>query len=170
MSVLLWAHLRSTKSAVKMHTLLDLRGNIPSFIRISDGKPHDVHALDMLIPEPGAIYVMDRGYIDFAHLHNAASGGHLRRHPRQVQSERSSGLFSAHRPSDGPKLEAVVPGARLSGTLPMPDNPWLPPDWAVIYLTEVPLLLTGAVPHVDGGAHGRQMVTGEESATRRLPC
>jgi hypothetical protein len=47
--------------AVKMHTLLDLRGNIPSFIHISDGKLHDVHALDMLLPEPDAIYVMDRG-------------------------------------------------------------------------------------------------------------
>ena len=69
MSVFPWAHFRSTKSAVKMHTLLDLRGNIPSFIHISDGKLHDVHALDMLIPEPGAIYVMDRGYIDFARLH-----------------------------------------------------------------------------------------------------
>jgi hypothetical protein len=69
MSVFPWAHFRSTKSAVKMHTLLDLRGNIPSFIHISNGKLHDVHALDMLIPEPGAIYVMDRGYIDFARLH-----------------------------------------------------------------------------------------------------
>lgn len=69
MSMFPWAHFRSTKSAVKMHTLLDLRGNIPSFIHISDGKLHDVHALDMLIPEPGAIYVMDRGYIDFARLH-----------------------------------------------------------------------------------------------------
>jgi transposase len=68
MSVFPWAHFRSTKSAVKMHTLLDLRGNIPSFIHISDGKLHDVHALDMLIPEPGAIYVMDRGSIDFARL------------------------------------------------------------------------------------------------------
>jgi transposase len=52
-----------------MHTLLDLRGNIPSFIHISDGKLHDVHALDLLIPEPGAIYVMDRGYVDFPRLH-----------------------------------------------------------------------------------------------------
>src|SRR5271163_2293619 len=69
LSMFPWAHFRSTKSAVKMHTLLDLRGNIPSFIHISDGKLHDVHALDMLIPEPGAIYVMDRGYIDFARLH-----------------------------------------------------------------------------------------------------
>ena len=63
------AHFRSTKAAVKMHTLLDLRGNIPSFIHVSDGKLHDVHALDMLLPEPGAIYVMDRGYVDFARLH-----------------------------------------------------------------------------------------------------
>jgi hypothetical protein len=52
-----------------MHTLLDLRGNIPSFIHISDGKLHDVHALDMLLPEAGAIYLMDRGYVDFARLH-----------------------------------------------------------------------------------------------------
>ena len=52
-----------------MHTLLDLRGNIPSFIHISDGKAHDVHALDLLLPEAGAIYVMDRGYIDFARLY-----------------------------------------------------------------------------------------------------
>ena len=52
-----------------MHTLLDLRGNIPSFIHVSDGKLHDVHALDMLLPELGAIYVMDRGYADFARLH-----------------------------------------------------------------------------------------------------
>ncbi len=69
LSVFPWAHFRTTKAAVKMHTLLDLRGNIPSFIHISDGKLHDVHALDMLIPESGAIYVMDRGYVDFARLH-----------------------------------------------------------------------------------------------------
>ena len=75
MSVFPWAHFRSTKSAVKMHTLLDLRGNIPSFIHISNGKLHDVHALDMLMPEPGAIYVMDRGYIDFARLHTLHQAG-----------------------------------------------------------------------------------------------
>ena len=60
-----WAPFRSTKAAVKLHTLLDLRGNIPSFIFISDGKLHDVNILDQLVPEPGAIYIMDRGYIDF---------------------------------------------------------------------------------------------------------
>lgn len=69
LSVFPWALFRSSTSAVKMHTLLDLRGSIPSFIHISDGKLHDVHALDLLMPEPGAIYVMDRGYIDFARLH-----------------------------------------------------------------------------------------------------
>src|ERR1700689_2441282 len=69
LSVFPWAHFRSTKAAVKMHTLLDLRGNIPSFIHISDGKLHDVHALDLLLPEAGAIYVMDRGYVDFTRLY-----------------------------------------------------------------------------------------------------
>lgn len=69
LSVFPWAHFRSTKAAVKMHTLLDLRGSIPSFIHVTDGKWHDVHALDLLIPEAGAIYVMDRGYLDFSRLH-----------------------------------------------------------------------------------------------------
>lgn len=75
LSVFPWAHFRSTKAAVKMHTLLDLRGSIPSFIHVSDGKLHDVHALDLLIPEAGAIYVMDRGYVDFARLHVLHSAG-----------------------------------------------------------------------------------------------
>src|SRR5271165_5445829 len=66
---------RSTKAAANMHTLLDLRGNIPSFIHISDGKLHDVHALDMLVPEAGAIYVMDRGYVDSARLHGLHQAG-----------------------------------------------------------------------------------------------
>ena len=69
LSVFPWANFRTTKAAVKLHTLLDLRGNIPSFIHISDGKMHDVKALDLLIPEPGAIYVMDRGYVDFTRLY-----------------------------------------------------------------------------------------------------
>ena len=69
LSLFPWAHFRSTKAAVKMHTLLDLRGNIPSFVHISNGKLHDVHALDLLLPEAGAIYVMDRGYINCARLY-----------------------------------------------------------------------------------------------------
>ena len=68
LSVFPWARFRTTKGAVKLHTLLDLRGNIPTFIHISDGKLHDVNALDLLAPEPGAFYVMDRGYVDFRRL------------------------------------------------------------------------------------------------------
>src|SRR6266568_6157325 len=68
LSVFPWAPFRSTKAAIKLHTLLDLRGAIPTFIHISDGKLHDVNVLDLLIPEPGAFYVMDRGYLDFERL------------------------------------------------------------------------------------------------------
>ncbi len=64
-----WAHFRARKGAVKLHTLLDLRGNIPTFIHISDGKLHDVNVLDILPPEPGAFYIMDRGYLDFSRLY-----------------------------------------------------------------------------------------------------
>lgn len=64
-----WARFRKRKAAVKLHTLIDLRGSIPCFIHISDGKVHDVNALDHLILEPGAFYMLDRGYIDFARLH-----------------------------------------------------------------------------------------------------
>ena len=69
LSLFPWAHFRTTKAAVKLHTLLNLRGNIPEFIHISDGKLHDVNVLDILIPEAGAIYVMDRGYVDFKRLY-----------------------------------------------------------------------------------------------------
>lgn len=69
LSVFPWAHFRQTKAAIKLHTLLDLRGSIPAFIHISDGKLHDVNVLDILIPEPGAYYVMDRGYLDYKRLH-----------------------------------------------------------------------------------------------------
>ena len=68
LSLFPWAPFRSTKAAVKLHTLLDLRGNIPTFIHISDGKTHEVNVLDMLIAEAGAFYVMDRGYLDFSRL------------------------------------------------------------------------------------------------------
>jgi hypothetical protein len=69
LSVFPWAKFRKHKGAVKMHTLLDLHGNIPSFIRITDGKVHDVNILDEILIEAGAFYVMDRGYIDFERLH-----------------------------------------------------------------------------------------------------
>jgi hypothetical protein len=69
LSLFPWAKFRKHKAAVKMHTLLDLHGNIPTFIRITDGKAHDVNVLDDILPEVGAFYVMDRGYIDFERLY-----------------------------------------------------------------------------------------------------
>lgn len=69
LSLFPWAVFRKTKSAIKLHTLLDLRGNIPTFLKITDGKHHDVNVLDDLMPEPGAHYVMDRAYLDFERLH-----------------------------------------------------------------------------------------------------
>ena len=68
LSLFPWARFRKYKAAVKMHTLLDLHGNIPTFIRITDGKVHDVKILDEIMPEAGAFYVMDRGYVDFERL------------------------------------------------------------------------------------------------------
>ena len=69
LSLFPWARFRQRKAAIKLHTLMDLRGNIPCFIRITEGKTHDVGLLDELILEPGAFYIMDRGYIDFARLY-----------------------------------------------------------------------------------------------------
>ena len=69
LSMFPWANFRTNKGAIKLHTLLDLRGNIPSFIYISDGKLHEVNTLDMIPLEPGAFYVMDRGYLDFERLY-----------------------------------------------------------------------------------------------------
>jgi hypothetical protein len=73
-SVFPWARFRSTKSGIKVHTLLDLRGNIPSFVSITDAKVHDVNILDELFPEPGSIYVMDRAYLDFKRLYRLHRG------------------------------------------------------------------------------------------------
>jgi len=103
LSLFPWALFRTTKSAVKMHTLLDLRGNIPSFIHISDGKLGDVNVLDVLVLEAGAIYVMDRGYLDFARLYRmhqtqaffvtrAKSNTQLRR-VYSAKSDRSTGII-----------------------------------------------------------------------------
>jgi len=102
LSVFPWAPFRTTKAAVKMHTLLDLRGNIPAFIHISDGKMHEVNILDQLLPEAGAFYIMDRGYLDFERLFRLHSAGSFfvtrgksnlkvqRRYSRPV--DRSTGL------------------------------------------------------------------------------
>jgi len=106
LSVFPWARFQSTKSAVKMHTLLDLRGSIPTFIEVSDGKLHDVNILDQMLPEAGSFYVMDRGYLDFERLHafhrcgaffvTRTKAGVLlrRRYSRAV--DKSTGLRSDH--------------------------------------------------------------------------
>jgi hypothetical protein len=99
-----WAPFRSTKAAIKLHTLLDLRGAIPAFIHISDGKLHDVNVLDLLTFEAGAFYVMDRGYVDFARLYALHQAGAFfvtraksPRDARRVYSgatDRSTGVIS----------------------------------------------------------------------------
>lgn len=75
LSVFSWAPFHPTKAAIKLHTLMDLRGSIPAFVHISDGKLHDVNVLDQLVPEPGALYVMDRGYLDFKRLYRLHEAG-----------------------------------------------------------------------------------------------
>jgi hypothetical protein len=99
-----WAPFRSTKAAIKLHTLLDLRGAIPAFIHISDGKLHDVNVLDMLSFEAGAFYVMDRGYVDFARLYALHQAGAFfvtrakspmdARRVYSAPTDRSSGVIS----------------------------------------------------------------------------
>jgi hypothetical protein len=75
LSVFPWAVFRTAKAAIKLHTLLDLRGNIPTFIHSSDGKVHEVNVLDQLLPEPGAFYIMDRGFLDFQRLYRFHQAG-----------------------------------------------------------------------------------------------
>jgi hypothetical protein len=106
LSLFPWAKFRKHKGAVKVHTLLDLHGSIPTFIRITHGKVHDVNILDEIVPEAGAFYVMDRGYLDFARLYVFTLGSaffvlrtkenvHLqRRYARPV--DKSTGLISDH--------------------------------------------------------------------------
>ena len=69
LSLFPWAPFQATKAALKLHTMMDLRGNIPLLVHIDDGNSYDTDILDVLIPEPGAVYIMDRGYLDFARLH-----------------------------------------------------------------------------------------------------
>jgi hypothetical protein len=106
LSMFPWAPFRSTKAAVKLHTLLDLRGSIPTFIHISDGKLHDVNVLDLIIIEAGAFYIMDRGYLDFERLYalDQAGGFFVTRAKRNLDArrlysapvDRSTGVISDH--------------------------------------------------------------------------
>src|ERR1700730_14008089 len=100
LAVFPWAHFRTTKAAVKMHTLLDLRGNIPSFIHVSDGKLHDVHALDPAAPGGGRDLRHGWGLCRFRPAPCAAPGRSLLRPPRQIEHGCSSGLFRRRRPHD----------------------------------------------------------------------
>lgn len=90
LSLFPWAKFRRTKGAIKLHTLLNLRGSIPEFIHISDGKLHDVNVLDIIIPETGSIYVMDRGYVDFKRLYalHQASAFFVTRAKSNLRSQR----------------------------------------------------------------------------------
>ena len=94
LSMFPWVLFRSTKAAVKLHTLLDLRGSIPTFIHISDGKMHDVNVLDLLLIEAGAFYIMDRGYLDFERLYalDQVGGFRVTRAKRNLDARR---LYSA---------------------------------------------------------------------------
>jgi transposase len=106
LSVFPWARFRAKKAAIKMHTLLDLRGPIPTFIEVSEGKLHDVNILDAIVPEPGSFYVMDRAYVDFKRLHVFHEAGAFfvtrakkgiqfrRRYSRDIDA--STGLRSDH--------------------------------------------------------------------------
>ena len=102
-----WAPFRTTKAAIKLHTLLDLRGAIPAFIHISDGKLHDVNVLDILPIEAGAFYVMDRGYLDFERLYSMhqadaffvtrAKAGMDARRVYSASTDRASGVICDQR-------------------------------------------------------------------------
>ena len=113
LSVFPWARFRSTKAAVKLHTLLDLQGAIPSFIHISDGKLHDVNVLDLLVPEPGAIYLMDRAYGDFLRFYRLHQAGafFVTRAKNNLDARR---VYSRQRdPANGVLSDHLV---RLGGT------------------------------------------------------
>jgi len=116
-----WAKFRKHKGAVKMHTLLDLHGNIPTFISITDGKVHDVNVLDEIYPEAGAFYVMDRGYVDFERLYRFNAQFGLLRGAHQIQRLDPAPLLASggqdygrylrsHRHSDRDQLGEGVPG------------------------------------------------------------
>src|SRR5712691_1841958 len=117
-----WARFRQRKGAVKMHTLLDLHGNIPTFVWISDGKLADVKVLDQLIPEAGSFYIMDRGYVDFERLHRltAASAFFVTRTKDNIQLKR---LTSRHKESaDGVMSDQIVVLATADSRSHYPDK------------------------------------------------
>ena len=113
LSVFPWALFRSTKSGVKLHTLLDLRGNIPAFIHVSEAKLHDVNVLDLLVPEPGAFYIMDRGYVDFERLFLLHRPGRVLRRARPSPTSNSGA--GTPPPRTGPRACACDQTIVLTG-------------------------------------------------------
>lgn len=111
LSLFPWAKFRSTKSAVKLHTLLDLRGNIPTFIDITDGKVHDVNVLDILMTESGAFYIMDRGYLDFGRLfkiHHSGAFFVIRAKRNTQYKRRYSNPITAEEKANGVKCDQII--------------------------------------------------------------
>jgi len=123
LSLFPWAKFRSTKSAVKLHTLIDLRGNIPTFIDITDGKVHDVNVLDTLVTEPGAFYIMDRGYLDFGRLfkiHQTGAFFVIRAKSNTQYKRRYSTPLTTEEKANGVKCDQVIV---LTGTDSQHDYP-----------------------------------------------
>jgi len=115
-----WAHFRKAKAAVKMHTQIDLRGNIPSFIHVSDGKMHEVNVLDLMTPEPGSFTIMDRGFLDFTRLYRLTLAGAF-----FVIRPKSNTLFERvySRPIDKPTGLRCDQTVRLTGVKSPDDYP-----------------------------------------------
>src|SRR5947209_8054951 len=122
LSLFSWAPFSSTTAAVKMHTLLDLRGNIPSFIHVTDGKVHDVNILDQLIPEAGAFYIVDRGYLDYRRLYRLhQAGAFLSREPKRIRMRNVGTRILSTDPPDSFSIKCSC--SRVS----MPRSPILKP-------------------------------------------
>ena len=128
-----WAKFRRHKGAVKIHTLLDLHGNIPTFISITDGKVHDVNILDEIVPAAGAFYVMDRGYVDFERLYVLHTQRGLLRRADQIQRPVAAPLLPpggqghrssirSHRHPDRHRLRQSVPGHHAARKLSRREN------------------------------------------------
>ena len=120
LSLFPWARFRRAKGAIKLHTLLDLRGSIPTFIHVSDGKLHDVNVLDLLVFEPGSFYIMDKGYVDFSRLFSIhqASAFFVIRSKRNFQYRRlcSSAIDS----SNGLRCDQTVVATGVKSTIKYP--------------------------------------------------
>ncbi len=147
LSLFLWAQFRSTKGAVKLHTLLDLRGSTPAFAWITDGKVADTEILDLLIPEPGGISILDRDHIDFERLYSLTGARAIFSYQGQEQPEPSQAQLAqggqVHRPQLRSDDRTHWPGDEETlpqGTAPRPLQG--PREWEGIYLPNQPIDFT----------------------------